>query len=176
MSYGALWSRRSDPGTTAERQRNKPSRSLTSRAVALLARRDHSRAELIRKLARHVGDKADPTELVRVLDELGRNGLLSDERFAAAVLRNRAQRFGDARIRHDLRRFGVADETSAAALATLAGSEVARAQQVWSKRFTALPTSATERAKQARFLQSRGFSLDSIFRALRGEVDDGHSV
>lgn len=167
-----LLSRRSEAETNAESRRNKPQRSLTSRAIALLARRDHSRAELARKLARPVGDEAGPAELERVLDELSRNGLLSDERFAAAVLRTRVQRFGDARIRHDLRRFGVADETSAAALATLAGSEVARAQQVWSKRFTTLPTSAAARAKQARFLQSRGFSLDSIFRVLRGNIGD----
>jgi regulatory protein len=137
----------------------------------LLARRDHSRAELSRKLARYVGDDDDPAELDRVLDDLGRNGLLSDERFAGAVARIRAQRFGDARIRYDLRRFGIADDLSAAALARLAGSEAARAQQVRSKRFADLPTTAAERAKQARFLQSRGFSLDSIYQVLRGRTD-----
>jgi regulatory protein len=138
----------------------------------LLARRDHSRAELSRKLARYIGDDDDPAELDRVLDDLGRNGLLSDERFAGSVARIRAQRFGDARIRYDLRRFGIADDLSAAALAKLAGSEAARAQHVRSKRFNALPATAAERAKQARFLQSRGFSLDSILRVLRGEAND----
>ena len=138
----------------------------------MLARRDHSRAELSRKLARYVGDD-DPAELEleRVLGELGRNGLLSDERFAAAVARSRSQRFGDARIRYDLRRFGVADDLSAAALAKLASSETARAREVRSKRFAALPASAAERAKQARFLQSRGFSLDSIYQVLRDRTD-----
>lgn len=160
---------RSEP---PQQQRAKPARSLLSRAIALLARRDHSRAELARKLARYLTEGDDSAELIRVLDELDRNQLLSDERLAAAVARNRRQRFGDARIRHDLRRFGVADEVSAIALATLAGSEVARAHEVWSKRFNALPTSAAERAKQARFLQSRGFSLDSIFRVLRAKADD----
>ncbi|MGH6611331.1 MAG: recombination regulator RecX, partial [Burkholderiaceae bacterium] len=145
--------------------------SLLSRAIALLARRDHSRAELSRKLARYV-DEDDPNALDRVLDELERSGLISDERFAAANIRIRSQRFGDARIRHDLRRLGVADEASAAALQTLAGSETARAREVWSKRFDTLPTSTAERAKQARFLQSRGFSLDSIFRVLRGEAGE----
>ncbi len=158
--------------SSSPEQPKRPSRSLLSRAVALLARRDHSRAELSRKLSRHIGEGEDPAELIRVLDHLERNGLLSDERFAAAVARSRSQRFGDARVRHDLRRFGVDDETSAAALATLAGSEVARAHEVWSKRFNALPASAAERAKQARFLQSRGFSLDSILRVLRGVSSD----
>ena len=151
-----------------QRQRAKPSRSLLSRAIALLARRDHSRAELSRKLSRYVAEGDDPAELVRVLGELERNQLVSDERFAAGVARRRSQRFGDARIRHDLRRFGVADETSAAAVASLAGTEVARAHQVWSKRFAAAPASAAERGKQARFLQSRGFSLDAILQVLRG--------
>jgi SOS response regulatory protein OraA/RecX len=158
--------------SSSPRQPKRPSKSLLSRAVALLARRDHSRSELSRKLSRHLGEDDDPAELIRVLDHLERNNLLSDERFAAAVARSRSQRFGDVRIRHDLRRFGVDDETSAAALATLAGSEVARAQEVWSKRFNALPASAAERAKQARFLQSRGFSLDSILRVLRGVAND----
>lgn len=110
-------------------------------------------------------------ELECVLDELDRNQLLSDERFAAAVTRSRSKRFGDARIRHDLRRFGVADDLSATALSKLAGSEPARAREVWAKRFTELPTSAAERAKQARFLQSRGFSFDSIIKVLRGRSD-----
>ncbi len=152
---------------------NEPGRtkSLLSRAISLLARRDHSRAELSRKLARHVREDDDLGEINRVLDELDRNGLLSDERFAGALARSRSQRFGDARIRYDLRRFGIADDLSAAALTTLSGSEVSRADAVRSKRFAALPASAAERAKQARFLQSRGFSLDSIYRVLRGRAD-----
>ena len=55
-------------------------------------------------------------EINRVLDELDRNGLLSDQRFAGAVARSRSQRFGDARIRYDLRKFGIADDLSAAVL------------------------------------------------------------
>jgi len=106
-----------------------------------------------------------------VLAELDRNGLLSDERFAGALARSRSQRFGDARIRYDLRRFGIADDLSAATLAGLSGTEVSRADLVRSKRFTELPSSAAERAKQARFLQSRGFSLDAICRVLRGRID-----
>ncbi|MGH6608814.1 MAG: recombination regulator RecX, partial [Burkholderiaceae bacterium] len=51
------------------------SQSLLSRAIALLARRDHSRAELARKLARYVDDESG--ELPRVLDELERSELIS---------------------------------------------------------------------------------------------------
>ena len=162
---------RSNCPTQTEGKRARAKKSLLSRAIALLARRDHSRAELARKLARYVENDDDPAELERVLDELGRNGLLSDERFAAAVARSRSQRFGDARIRYDLKRFGVSNELSATALASLTSSEASRAREVRAKRFAALPASAAERAKQARFLQSRGFSLDSIYQVLRNRSD-----
>ncbi|HVE90476.1 MAG TPA: recombination regulator RecX [Burkholderiaceae bacterium] len=166
-----VWpSLRSRSATQAEGKRARATKSLLSRAITLLARRDHSRAELSRKLARYLGDDG-AAELEHVLGELSRNGLLSDERFAAAVARSRSQRFGDARIRYDLRRFGVADDLSAAALANLVGSETARAREVRSKRFSARPTSAAERARQARFLQSRGFSLDAIYQVLRNGTD-----
>src|SRR5829696_5958847 len=89
-----------------------PARSFLSRAIALLARRDHSRAELSRKLMRYAMDADNPAEIARVLDDLNRKGLLSDQRFAAGFARIRAQRFGDARIRHDLRRVGVTDDVS----------------------------------------------------------------
>jgi len=120
---------------------------------------------------RYVGEGDDPDEVARILDELDRKHLLSDERFAAGLARVRSQRFGDARIRHDLRRVGIAEDISAAVLATLSGSEVARAYDVWSKRFNSLPASAAEHAKQARFLQSRGFSFASISTVLRGRAD-----
>jgi regulatory protein len=119
----------------------------------------------------HVSEEDEPEEIDRVLDELDRNGLLSDERFATALVRSRSQRFGDARIRYDLRKFGVADDASAAALSKLSQTEVSRADAVRSKRFAALPVSAAERARQARFLQARGFSLDSIYRVLRGRAE-----
>ena len=164
-------SRRSNSDTEARQQRPRPPKSLLSRAVALLARRDHSRAELYRKLSLHVRDEDERGEIDRVLDELVRNGLLSDQRFASAIARSRSQRFGDARIRYDLRKFGIADEVSAVALGTVSESEVSRADAVRSKRFATFPASAAERAKQARFLQARGFSLDSIYRVLRERAD-----
>ncbi|MEP6607801.1 MAG: recombination regulator RecX [Burkholderiaceae bacterium] len=156
---------------SSEARRSKPTRSLLNRAVALLARRDHSRAELSRKLARYVDPVDGLSEIAHVLDDLDRNQLLSDERFAASLARIRSQRFGNARIRHDLHRAGVTAGVSAAALASLSDSEAARARQIWARRFTALPTSAAERARQGRFLQSRGFSMDTILQVLRGRAD-----
>lgn len=146
------------------------SANLLARAVALLARRDHSRAELARKLKRYLGDE-DPASIDGVLDELERRKLLSDARFASAAARTKSGKFGNARIRHDLLAAGVDDEAAAAALTSL-DAEIERARAVWHKRFGVMPTSAAERGKQARFLQSRGFKSETIHRVLRGADDD----
>lgn len=151
----------------------RPGRSLLARAVALLARRDHSRFELAAKLRRRLAEDEDPAEVDRVLDSLQRDGLLSDERFAGALTRTRAARFGDARLRHDLKLSGVAPETAARAVAAVQGTELERAHAVWARRFGTLPQSTAERLRQARFLQARGFSSDTIRRVLRGLPQEG---
>lgn len=143
-------------------------RSLFARAVAILARREHSRAELAAKLHRSLTDADDPAEVDVVLDKLERDKLLSDERYAAVLTRTRGARFGDARVRFDLKASGVKAETAEQAVAALKGTELERARAVWSRRFGVLPQSAEERGKQGRFLQARGFSTETIRRVLRG--------
>ncbi len=142
------------------------------RAVAALARREHSRAELARKLQRHLPQGADPSEIGRVLDELMRKGMLSETRFAASLVRTRGNRFGAERIRHELKRHGLAPELIAQTTAALSGSELARAHEVWRKRFGAAPRDAAERAKQLRFLAARGFSTEVILQVVRGAADE----
>ncbi len=146
--------------------------SLLQRAVAALARREHSRAELARKLQRHLPEGADPSEIDRVLDELARKGMLSDARFAASLVRSCGERFGTARVRQELRQHGLAPDLIAQATAELAKSEIARAREVWRKRFGAPPRDDAERAKQLRFLAARGFSTDVILRVVRGPSGD----
>jgi regulatory protein len=142
--------------------------SLLVRAVRLLARRDHSRAELKAKL-RHGSAEGDAAaDIERVLDRLERDHLLSDERFAGALTRARASRFGDSRIRHELKRSGVSGLLVDGAVAALKGTELERAHALWARRFGALPRDAAERGRQARFLQARGFSTETIRRVLRG--------
>jgi regulatory protein len=144
---------------------------LLAQATALLARREHSRAELARKLLRRLGATESPVDVEAALDELQRRGLLSESRFAASLVRTRSPRIGDARLKYELRARGVPSEVAAAALADLrgaGGSELARARDVWSRRFGAVPDSAEERARQARFLQRRGFSADVIRKVLGG--------
>jgi len=147
-------------------------RSLMSRAVALLSRREHGRTELARKLARHVEPDADPAEIERVLDTLEAQNLLSDERFAASLTRVRASRYGDLRVARDLRDRGVAAAATEGALQSLKGTEVARARAVWSRRFDALPANADERGRQGRYLQTRGFTMETIRAVLAGKTGD----
>ena len=145
-------------------------RSLLSRAVGLLARREHSRLELRRKLQRSLGPDETIDDVDRVLDRLQQQDLLSDRRFAAALVRQRSPRYGDLRLAHDLRDRGVGADEAHVALALVGGTEEERALAAWSRRFDALPTSADERGRQGRFLQARGFSMDAITRVLAGKV------
>src|SRR3974390_2501686 len=86
--------------------------SLKARAMRLLARRDHSRLELSRKLER-IASEDDDVELV--LNELTAKGWLSDARFAEQSVRAKARRYGPIKVAHDLRAKGVEEEAIAAA-------------------------------------------------------------
>jgi regulatory protein len=140
---------------------------LRVRALQLLTRRDHSRAELKAKLA---GEAGSAEEIDLVLDALQEQHLVSDQRYASQRVISRARRYGDARLKQELRQRGVNDEDIAAALPE-AGDETERCRAVWSRKFGHVPQSAEERGKQMRFLQYRGFSGDAIRRVLRG-VDE----
>ncbi|HKY01351.1 MAG TPA: recombination regulator RecX [Burkholderiales bacterium] len=146
--------------------------SLRGRAIALLARREHSRAELARKLSPHTEDGDDGAEIETLLNDLERRKLLSDQRYAEARAHTLARKFGGARIAHELRIKGVADTTVYRITADLKESEFDRAYAAWSKRFGTAPSDALERAKQQRFLQSRGFSAELIQRVMRAAKEE----
>lgn len=143
--------------------------TLRARALRLLARREHSRAELRARLSPHAEDK---DALESLLTALEREGLLSDRRFAEELAHARRRRYGSRRIGHELRQKGVAEELADEMVARLRTDEVQAAREVWRKKFRRLPADAKERAKQMRFLQSRGFDLDVIRRVLKGDDAD----
>jgi regulatory protein len=155
--------------------RKKPEVSLRARASQYLARREYSRAELRGKLLPHVQadedfEQVSPVNLDALLDDLTARGWLSDERAATQLVHAKRSRFGTQRIVHELRQKGIAEELISAALPELKESELAAAREVWKKKFGTAPQDEKEKAKQVRFLQSRGFSLDVIFKVLR--LDD----
>ena len=156
--------------------RKKPEISLRARALQYLARREYSRAELRGKLLPYAQTNEDPSQpenLDALLDDLTARGWLSDARAATQLLRAKRSRFGTQRIAHDLRQKGISEELVSAALPALKESELEAARSVWQKKFGALPLDAMEKARQARFLQSRGFALEVIFKVLRSpDVED----
>jgi regulatory protein len=139
--------------------------SLKGRALRLLTGREHSRAELERKLAPH---EEEPGQLAKVLDELQAKDFISESRVIESVLNRRASRFGAARIRHELQGKGLEPEAVSAAVQSLKGSEAERARSVWQKKFGAPAADATERGKQMRFLAARGFGSEAIRRVVSG--------
>jgi regulatory protein len=160
----------------SSRQHKRPDREpdradCKRRALDLLARREHSRLELERKLARtHPDDVVAP-----VLDALESAGLLVAKRFAESFVRSRVARGqGPVRIRVELAARGIDESQSAAFLDADAFDWHALARAARAKRFgDAAPRDFKERAKQGRFLQGRGFEHDQIARALddRGDSD-----
>ena len=146
-----------------------PPSSLRARALKALARREHSRRELQAKLQPFA---EDPDELEPLLDDLEKRGWLSEARFVEHVTTVRRRRFGAARILHELREKGVSDAALAAAQSQLKDSEVEAARAVWKKKFGSLPTTLAERAKQTRFLASRGFSAEAVHALLKKSCED----
>ena len=142
--------------------------SLKGRALRLLSQREHSRSELARKLAKY---EEEPGTLAQALDELEAKDFISETRVVQSVVHQRAPRMGAARVRQELQRKGIAPDAISEAVAGLKDSELARAIEVWRRRFDAPATDQKERARQARFLMARGFSGAVVAKVLRGAFD-----
>ncbi|MGF6510480.1 recombination regulator RecX [Paraburkholderia sp. 32] len=154
------------------RKSQRPARSLKARALGYLSRREYSRADLARKLKPYV---EETDSLDTVLDALQAENWLSDSRFAESLIHRRASRLGTSRILGELKQHALNPALVEEASAQLRETELARAQAVWRKKFGQLPQTPAERAKQARFLASRGFSGATIGKILKGidEIGDG---
>jgi regulatory protein len=150
-----------------------PKISLKARALRYLSMREHSRMELARKLARHAQESDDIDAL---LDKLEAAKLWSQARFSEALVHRRAARFGNSRILSELQSHGIDGSALSGIKAGLAQDEVARACEVWRKKFGHAPADAAERARQMRFLQQRGFSHTAIQAAIRTAMQGPESV
>jgi len=174
--------------------------SIKVRALQWLAQREHSRVELRDKLMRlltreapaqsdadQVGDApADlagapalpgpAAEVEALLQWLEARGYLSQERFIESRVLARQSRFGNLRIKHELKQHGL--HLDADAQQDLRQSELRRAQEVWRKKYGTAATDAASRVRQMRFLAGRGFSLDVVRRVVQGSptIDDTPEV
>jgi regulatory protein len=137
--------------------------SLKGRALRLLSQREHSRTELERKLAPH---EEVPGELAKALDELQARDFINDGRAVDSVVNRRSGKLGSARIKQELAAKGLSGEAVAEAMANLKDSELSRAQEVWRKKFGTSPQDPQEKAKQMRFLLSRGFPSEVVRRTV----------
>lgn len=134
-------------------------------AMDLLARREHGRAELARKL-RQRGAEAELVEAA--LERLSEEGLLSEQRFVESFIRSRAGAgYGPLRIREELSQRGVPRAQAERALADCEVDWTDNLRELWRRRFGSLPQDARERAKQGRFLLYRGFAQEAVSRLLR---------
>lgn len=100
-----------------------------------------------------------------LLDDFETRNWLSDQRFAESYVVDHHARAGSIKLAYDLRQRGVSDAIIEAVLSENRGSELARAHDVWQKKFKTPPANANEKAKQMRFLLSRGFPPDAIRKA-----------
>jgi regulatory protein len=149
--------------------------SVKGRALRYLAQREHSRAELERKLTRHVEDMPEASaqmQIAAALDELAAKGLLSDARTAESVLAGAGQRFGARRLKQTLQAKGLDAALVASTLQSARATELERAREVWRRRFGNPPADAAERARQMRFLLGRGFESDVVRRVIGAGDDD----
>lgn len=135
-------------------------------AMRLLTRREHSCQELQQKL-KHKG--FDESLVHQILEDLERQGLLSDERFAESYFRfRRSKGYGPIRLQQELRQRGISDEIIAATVIEDDSEWFDLACKVREKRFgQALPENITDRAKQQRFLQYRGFNHQQLKHAFK---------
>ena len=143
--------------------KSKPEADARARALALLARREHTRVELARKLE---AASFDASEIQPLLDEFEEKNWLSDRRFAESWVADHRAKSGRVKLAYELRQHGVPDAVIDEVLGSEEDGELERARAVWRKKFGTPPADAAEKARQMRFLQSRGFELALIRRVL----------
>ena len=144
--------------------KNKPSNNnrCYQAAIRFLARREHSRLELINKLKRK--DFSEGVDLVSLCDELEALNYLSDARFTEMFIRSRSNRGqGEIKIHYELRQRGIAEALIKTAFSQADINWLKLAKQQREKRFgIRIPKDIKEKARQARFLMGRGFSGEII--------------
>jgi regulatory protein len=170
----------------------KQSPSLKARALRLLSQREHSRAELEKKLsdylrlqakadrARNAQDRdqengqadalalSPDMQIATVLDDFEKRGWLSDARFAEALVRRRSERYGVRKIKDELQRAGVTSDASAALLDGLKHTEFERAKELFERKFDGIAQDQKMRARQYRFLVSKGFNPEIVAKVIGG--------
>ena len=153
--------------------RNNPNKNqvqLKKRALYYLGKRDYSRVELGRKiLAYSESLEINKADLELVLDELEEKDWLSDDRFSEQFVLSRKRKFGARKIAHELKLRGVNELIISRVLRDIKDDEFLLAKKIWEKKFNQIPITIDEKAKQIRFMQSRGIEVAIIHQILSGK-------
>ncbi len=143
--------------------------SLRERALAMLARREHTRVEMTRKLSPHA---ESPEQVEQLLDALAARGWLSEVRFAESRAGTLARKFGSRKIEYDLKSRGVSADVVEQTVERALAQELENCRAAWQRKFGVLPQDAAERGRQMRFLAGRGFSAEAVRQVLKaGDAD-----
>jgi regulatory protein len=156
---GGLWEAR-----RAAQEEKPANRDLVSRAIALLARRDMSRAALIARLLKDGFERQECESVSRWCEACG---FLDERRHAESLARRLGARYGTMRVSLGMRQKGVEDGAMSAALDGLRATEVDRARSLVMRRFPEDAAGPDVHARRYRFLRQRGFSGEVIHRALK---------
>lgn len=150
-------------------------KSLRQRALDYLGKREYSYFELAQKLkpyAEETDENPATEQIAAILDDFKARGWLSDARFTEMLVHARKSKFGSAKVANELREKGVADDLIANAVAAVKLTELENARGICRKKYKTSPASREDWAKQARFLQSRGFGFDVIKKVLNSTNDE----
>lgn len=150
---------------------------INQRAINYLAKREYSRVELRNKLVKDIqnitlsNEESIIHELINyVLDDLSHQNWQSDQRYAEQITRVKGTLFGVIRLKQEFKQRGLSDELMKKELGDLKNTELARATEVWQRKFGCSPINLKERAKQARFMASRGFDFETFCKILKNNI------
>lgn len=147
---------------------------INQHAVNYLAKREYSRIELHKKLTSSFDAYVSTNEdhhnalINHVLDDLAQHNWQSDQRYAEQISKVKGALFGVARLKQEFKQRGLSNELIQQELTALKNTELARATEVWLRKFGHAPTDLKEQAKQARFMASRGFGFDVVRQIIKG--------
>ncbi len=142
---------------------------MRQRALEYLGKREYPYVELGQKLKAYAEESDD---IGAILEDFKTRGWLSDKRFTDQLVHARQVKFGSAKVANELRQKGVADDLVRDAVEKVKENELENALEIWRKKFKTPASDRNEWAKQARFLQSRGFGFDVIKKVLNTKVED----
>lgn len=160
-------------------------KKLRNKALRLLTTREHSREELLRKLAQAKvrrtreeakAPKPDKDDIASLVDDLAAQGWQSDDRYAEAIVRRLTGQASRRFIGEKLAQAGIKKDVAATALEALEQDDVAVAQALWTRRFGDTPKDDKDRQRQIRYLLSRGFHLGDAFKLVPRAVVPAEAI